>query len=82
MNESLDFADRWLRDGLHVLRPALSVHQISVDMTSAGLRLAALRRAGVQATYTHLLGASCRCGVVGKSCLARGRRRQPPAEAV
>jgi pyruvate dehydrogenase E2 component (dihydrolipoamide acetyltransferase) len=54
-DESLDFAERWLLDGLRVLRPALSVHQSAVDMTNALARLERLRRAGVQATTTHLL---------------------------
>jgi pyruvate/2-oxoglutarate dehydrogenase complex dihydrolipoamide acyltransferase (E2) component len=54
-NESLDYAERWLRDGLAVLRPALSVHQIQVDMTEASKRLDTLRRSGAQANYTHLL---------------------------
>src|SRR6185503_5950658 len=40
---------------LTVLRPALSVHQISVDMTNANRRLEDLRREGAQATATHLL---------------------------
>ena len=54
-DERLDYAERWLIDGLRVLRPALSVHQITVDMTQATRRLGALRREGVQATSTHLL---------------------------
>jgi len=54
-DESLDYAERWLRDGLRVLRPALSVLQITVDMTRALSRLEALRQKGVQATPTHLL---------------------------
>jgi hypothetical protein len=54
-SESLDFAERWLRDGLHVVRPALSVHQIIVDMTHATRTLERLRREGVHATSTHLL---------------------------
>jgi pyruvate/2-oxoglutarate dehydrogenase complex dihydrolipoamide acyltransferase (E2) component len=54
-DESLDYADRWLRDGLQVLHPALSVHQISVDMTHAARRLEQLRQKGVHATATHLL---------------------------
>jgi pyruvate dehydrogenase E2 component (dihydrolipoamide acetyltransferase) len=53
--ERLNYAERWLIDGLRVLRPALSVHQITVDMTQANRRLGALRREGVQATSTHLL---------------------------
>lgn len=54
-DERLDYADRWLRDGLRVLRADLSVLQITVDMTNASKRLGELRRAGVQATATHLL---------------------------
>ena len=53
--ESLDHAARWLRDGLSVLRPALSVYQITVDMTHANGRLEELRRAGVHASATHLV---------------------------
>jgi pyruvate dehydrogenase E2 component (dihydrolipoamide acetyltransferase) len=53
--ETLDYAERWLRDGLHVLRPAFSVIQTTVDMTHAISRLEDLRRRGVQASATHLL---------------------------
>jgi hypothetical protein len=54
-DEPLDYAERWLRDGLHVLRRDLSVMQITVDMTHAVGRLTKMRRAGVMATPTHLL---------------------------
>ena len=54
-DESLDYAERWLRDGLTVLRPALSVQQIAVDMTSANQMLEQLRNTGVAASSTHLL---------------------------
>ncbi len=54
-NQSLDYAERWLRDGLAVLRPALSVQQIAVDMTRANEALERLRKQGVAATSTHLL---------------------------
>ena len=54
-DESLDYADRWLRDGLQVLRPAFSVLQTTVDMTHATAWLEDLRRTGVAATSTHLL---------------------------
>ena len=53
--ERLDFAERWLRDGMSVLRPALSVHQITVDMTNALARFEQLRREGVHVGATHLL---------------------------
>ena len=53
--EALDYAERWLRDGLTVVRPAFSVVQSTVDMTHATRRLEALRKEGIQATATHLL---------------------------
>jgi len=53
--ERLDFAARWLRDGLAVLHPSLSVYQIQADMTNALGCLDSLRRGGVLATTTHLL---------------------------
>lgn len=55
--ESLDYAERWMRDGLRSLRPAaVGAYAISVDMSNALRRLDRLRRqAGVRATTTHLL---------------------------
>ena len=53
--ERLDYAERWLRDGLEVLRPAFSVLQTTVDMTHANGRLEELRRGGVHASATHLV---------------------------
>jgi len=52
---SLDYAERWMRDSLDVLKPAFSVQQITVDMTSAMARLDDFRRRKVAATPTHLL---------------------------
>jgi pyruvate dehydrogenase E2 component (dihydrolipoamide acetyltransferase) len=81
-DESLDFAERWLRDGLHVVRPAFSVHQVSVDMTHALRRLEQLRRDGVQATSTHLLvHAAARALAANPQLhqLVAGWRRQRPA---
>ena len=53
--EPLNYAERWFRDGLRVARPALSVYQISVDMTHATQQLEELRRAGIHASSTHLV---------------------------
>ncbi len=53
--ESLDFAERWLRDGLQTLNPALSAVQLTVDMTNALQRLETLRREGIPASPTHVL---------------------------
>jgi pyruvate/2-oxoglutarate dehydrogenase complex dihydrolipoamide acyltransferase (E2) component len=54
-DQPLDYAERWMRDSLDILRPALSVQQVTVDMTSAMQRLDDFRRRGVSATPTHLL---------------------------
>jgi len=54
--ESLDYAERWMRDGLRALRPtAVGAYQATVDMSNALGRLDALRRRGTIATTTHLL---------------------------
>jgi pyruvate/2-oxoglutarate dehydrogenase complex dihydrolipoamide acyltransferase (E2) component len=53
--QSLDYAERWMRDSLDILRPAFSVQQVTVDMTWAMQRLDDFRRRGVAATPTHLL---------------------------
>ena len=55
VDEVLDYAERWLHDGLAVVRPSFSVIQATVDMTNANQRLDALRKQGVHATATHLL---------------------------
>lgn len=54
-DESLDFAERWFRDGLAVVRPSFSAVQATVDMTHATAWLEELRHQGVHATATHLL---------------------------
>ena len=54
-DEALDYAERWFRDGLCVVRPSFSVMQTTVDMTHATEWLEELRHEGVHATSTHLL---------------------------
>ena len=54
-DETLDYAERWFRDGLAVIRPAFSAVQTTVDMTHAMGWLEELRCQGVHATATHLL---------------------------
>ena len=54
-DEPLDYAERWLRDGLTVLRPALSVQQIAVDMSHANEALERFRKQGIAVSSTHLL---------------------------
>ena len=81
-NESVDYADRWLRDGLRVLRADLSVIQISVDMTNALRYLGTLRRSGALASPAHLLVyAAARALHANPSIhqLVAGNRRYRPA---
>lgn len=54
-DERLDYAERWLRDGLRTLHPDVSVMQVQVDMTRAMECLDRARRAGVMASATHLV---------------------------
>ena len=51
----LDYAERWMLDGMRVLRPSFAALQVTVDMTQAMLRIKELRKQGVRATTTHLL---------------------------
>ena len=81
VTESLDYAERWLRDGLQVLHPALSVVQISVDMSRAIERLDDLRREGTRATSTHLLVKAVADALASNPNLHQltvGSRRQRP----
>jgi hypothetical protein len=81
-DEPLDYAERWLLDGLRVLQPALSVHQTTVDMTQAIRRLEDLRQGGVQATATHLLVHATARALAANPLLHQiiaGTRRHRPA---
>jgi pyruvate/2-oxoglutarate dehydrogenase complex dihydrolipoamide acyltransferase (E2) component len=51
----LDYAERWLIDGLRVLRPPFSALQVTADMTNAMIRLEQFRKQGIRVTPTHLL---------------------------
>jgi pyruvate dehydrogenase E2 component (dihydrolipoamide acetyltransferase) len=81
-DQSLDYAERWLLDGLRVLRPALSVHQTSVDMTNAIGRLESLRKDGVHASSTHLLVSAAAQALARNPAIhqmiAGVRRHRPP----
>ena len=78
----LDYAERWLLDGLHVLRPPFSALQVTADMTNAIRRLEALRRDGVHATATHLLVRAAARALAANPALHQliaGTRRHRPA---
>src|ERR1700754_3141903 len=81
-DEILDYAERWLRDGLTVVRPPFSVIQATVDMTHATRRLEMLRKQGVQASATHLLvHAAARALAANRQFhqIVAGNRRHRPA---
>src|SRR5918999_4093243 len=81
-HQVLDYAERWLRDGLAVVRPSFSVIQTTVDMTNANQRLDALRGQGVAATATHLLvHAAARALASNRELhqIVAGNRRHRPA---
>lgn len=81
-DESLDFAERWFRDGLAVVRPSFSVVQATVDMTYATAWLEELRRDGVHATPTHLIVYAAARALASNSKLHQiiaGNRRHYPA---
>lgn len=78
----LDYAERWMRDSLAVLRPSFGAHQITVDMTVATKRLDDLRRRGVNATATHLLVRAVARALADNAdlhALVSGRRRHSPS---
>jgi pyruvate dehydrogenase E2 component (dihydrolipoamide acetyltransferase) len=78
----LDYAERWLLDGLHVLRPPFSALQVTADMTHATRRLEELRREGVHATATHLLVQAAARALAANPALHQliaGTRRHRPA---
>jgi pyruvate/2-oxoglutarate dehydrogenase complex dihydrolipoamide acyltransferase (E2) component len=78
----LNYAERWMRDGLAVLRPAFSVCQITVDMAHARQRLDTFRKEGVQATPTHLLVLAAARALAANpdlhQIIAGNRRHHPP----
>jgi hypothetical protein len=79
--ESLDYAERWLRDGLQVLRPALFVGQITIDMTKATQQLDKFRRCDVPATTTHMVVRAAARALAANPDLHQiiaGTRRQRP----
>jgi pyruvate/2-oxoglutarate dehydrogenase complex dihydrolipoamide acyltransferase (E2) component len=80
-DQSLDYAERWMRDSLKVLHPVFGAHQVTVDMTGAMRRLDALQRRGVTATATHLLVRGTARALAGNPdlhALVSGSRRHHP----
>lgn len=53
--ERLDYAERWLRDGLRVCEAPGFFEAIEVDMIRSKNVVERLRQSGIKGTYTHLL---------------------------
>jgi pyruvate/2-oxoglutarate dehydrogenase complex dihydrolipoamide acyltransferase (E2) component len=81
---SLDYAERWMRDGLRALKPAgVGAYQCTVDMSQALQRLNTLRREGTFATPTHLLVRSTARALAANPDLHQmiaGSRRYRPSQ--
>ena len=53
--ERLDYAERWLRDGLRVVEPAGGIFAVEVDMSNALALKGRMKEAGTPVTYTHMI---------------------------
>jgi pyruvate dehydrogenase E2 component (dihydrolipoamide acetyltransferase) len=53
--ERLDYAERWLRDGLRVVDPPGGLVTIEVDMSNALALKRRMKETGTPITYTHLI---------------------------
>lgn len=54
-SRKLDYAERWLRDGLEVSRPTAFFQVLDVDMTQAQRLIRLAKSTGLHITYTHLM---------------------------
>jgi len=53
--EKLDYADRWLRDGLRVVAPPGAMVTLDVDMSNAAAFKQRINETGTRVTFTHLI---------------------------
>lgn len=53
--ERLDYAERWLRDGMRVVEPAGGIFAVEVDMSNALALKGRMKEAGTPVTYTHMI---------------------------
>jgi pyruvate/2-oxoglutarate dehydrogenase complex dihydrolipoamide acyltransferase (E2) component len=52
-SEPVDYAERWLCDGLEICQPPAFFHTVEVDMTNCRVILEQINKTCVKATYTH-----------------------------
>jgi len=79
--ERLDWAERWINDGLRVLDPPGGFATIEVDMARARVLLERLRRRGVPATHNLVIVRAAALALVRRPDLHRlvvGTRRSRP----
>lgn len=80
-DEPLDYAERWMRDSLDVLRAPFTAYEVTIDMTNAQQRMEAFRQAGTPVGATHLLihaAAKALAANPGLHQLIAGTRRHRP----
>ncbi len=53
--EKLDYADRWLRDGLRVVAPSGGMVTLDVDMSNAAAFKQSMNEVGTRVTFAHLI---------------------------
>jgi pyruvate/2-oxoglutarate dehydrogenase complex dihydrolipoamide acyltransferase (E2) component len=54
-SRTLDYAERWLRNGLEVNRPPAFFQVLDVDMSSSRALLETARCRGIRLTYGHII---------------------------
>ena len=54
-SRKLDFAERWMRDGLEIIKTPAMFHILHVDMSRSKQLLETARQMGVRLTYGHIL---------------------------
>ena len=80
--KNLDWADRWLRDGLELSRMPAAVKIVEIDMTRATQSIHLLRAKGHRVTFTHLIIRSAGLALArypALNVMVAGNRRFYPA---
>ena len=81
-DEPLDYAERWMRDSLEVLRAPYTAYEVTIDMTNAQQRMEAFRLAGTPVSTTHLVVHAAARALAANPALHQliaGTRRNRPA---
>jgi pyruvate dehydrogenase E2 component (dihydrolipoamide acetyltransferase) len=79
--KKLDWAERWLRDGLEISQLPAAVKIIEIDMTKATQSIHLLRAQGHRVTFTHLIVRAAALALAGNpdlNVMLAGNRRFYP----